>query len=331
MSHSDTNDSGQNYRRSGHFGATFVYHPNGLMAKILEQVERYAPLNQPVLITGETGTGKEQIARLLHAQSGRIGNLISIHLSAVPHDLIENELFGHVKGAFTDAETTTTGYVERASEGTLFLDEIGELPINYQIKILRLIQDGEYEKLGSHRRIKSNTRFIFATNLNLENEIQNNRFRTDLYYRLNTFTVALPSLRERKLDLPLLVDHFLFFASKEMNRPNLRISNEALESLLTYDWPGNVRELENIIYRLAVITDSNTIEMQNLPEIFRQDLFRLKKQQLEFHQQSANDLELELTKMALNKTNQNMNKAAELLGIARSTLQYRLQKYKNSK
>ncbi|MBW7857436.1 MAG: sigma-54-dependent Fis family transcriptional regulator [Leptonema sp. (in: Bacteria)] len=329
MPQQDTDHSHQkDFRRSSRLGATFVYHQNGMMAKILEQVERYAPLNQPVLITGETGTGKEQIARLLHAHSGRSGNLVSVNLSAVPHDLIENELFGHIKGAFTGADTTTTGYVERAEEGTLFIDEIGDLPMTYQIKILRLVQDGQYEKLGSHRQLKSNARFIFATNLNLENEIEQSRFRSDLYYRLNTFHVDLPSLRQRNHDLPLLIEHFLFFAGQEMNRPKLSISQEATQQLLNYHWPGNVRELENMIYRLVAITDSQTIELEQLPKIFRQDLFQLKMKELEFHRQTANTLENELIQMALIRTNRNLNKTAELLGISRSTLQYRLNKAK---
>jgi DNA-binding NtrC family response regulator len=313
-------------RLSSRSGATFVFREDGPMARILDRVERYAPLEHPVLITGETGTGKEQVARLLHAHSRRPGRLVSVNLSAIPHDLIENELFGHTRGAFTGADATTVGYVERASEGTLFLDEIGEIPLPYQVKILRLIQEGEFEKVGSQRTQKSTARFVFATNRNLEDEVRRKNFRSDLYYRISSFTLHVPSLRDRKDDIPLLIDHFLWFACSAAGRPLMNINAGALERFLKYDWPGNVRELENIIYRLVALVDGSTILPEHLPDIFRDDLFISKQKELDFHKRRAKEIERELFQMAMIRSGGNIKQAAQLLGLSRTTLQYRMQK-----
>ncbi len=313
-------------RLSSRSGATFVYREDGPMARILDRVERFAPLEHPVLITGETGTGKEQVARLLHAHSKRPGRLVSVNLSAIPHDLLENELFGHTRGAFTGADTTTVGYVERAGEGTLFLDEIGEIPLPYQVKLLRLIQEGEFEKVGAQQTQKSTARFVFATNRDLEEEVRKRRFRKDLYYRISSFTVHVPSLRDRKDDIPLLIDHFLWFACSSAGRRLMDISPEALDRFLRYDWPGNVRELENIIYRLVALVDTDTILPEHLPDIFRDDVFAAKQKELDFHRRRVQEIERELYQMAMIRANGNLKQAAEMLGISRTTLQYRLQK-----
>lgn len=314
-------------RQSGRTGATFVYREEGPMSRVLEKVEKYAPLEHPLLITGETGTGKEQIARLIHAHSRRPGRLVSVNLSAIPHDLLENELFGHVKGAFTGAESTTAGYVERAGEGTLFLDEIGEIPLPYQVKLLRLVQDGEYEKVGSSRTLKSTARFVFATNVNLEQAVQARRFRMDLFYRISSFTLHLPSLRERKGDIPLLVDHFLWIASRAARRNRLFATPAALERLARYDWPGNVRELENLVFRMVALVEGDEILPDHLPDFLREDLFEKKKKLLTLHRNRASELEEELLQMALIRSDGNVQQAADLLGISRSSLQYRLKKH----
>jgi len=313
-------------RQSRRSGATFVFREDGPMAQVLQQVEKYAPISQPVLITGETGTGKEQVAKLLHAHSERPGRLVSVNLSAIPHDLIENELFGHLKGSFSGADTTTTGYVERASEGSLFLDEVGDIALQNQVKLLRLIENGVYEKIGSQRSQTSTARFIFATNRLLEDDVASNRFRSDLYYRISTFTIFLPSLRERKDDIPLLIDHFLYYACDDAGRHTMTISDEALKRLIQYDWPGNVRELENIVYRLVATVHTDCIDIEHLPSLFQYDQFVEKKRQFNFHRSKADELEKELIDMALLQSDGNLTKAAQILGMSRNTFQYRLNK-----
>lgn len=198
--------------------STFVFKKDGIMSKILEIVELYAPLENPILITGETGTGKEQIVKIIHANSKRIGRLVCANLSAIPKELIENELFGHIKGAFTGADTTTEGLIEKAEHGSLFLDEIGEIPLEYQVKLLRVLQENQFEKLGSNKTLSCTARFIFATSKNLEEEVKNKNFRSDLYYRISTFHIHLPPLRERKEDIPLLVEHFTWMIKQQYQK-----------------------------------------------------------------------------------------------------------------
>lgn len=313
-------------RESGRTGATFVYHEDGPMARVLAQVEKYAGLDAPVLITGETGTGKEQIARLLHAHSRRPGRLISVNLSAIPQDLFENELFGHVRGAFTGADSTTAGYVERAGEGTLFLDEIGEIPAPHQVKLLRLVQEGEFEKVGSSRTLRTTARFVFATNRSLEEQVKARRFRMDLYYRISSFTLHLPTLRERREDIPLLVEHFLWIACRAAGRPPLHATESALDRLRRHTWPGNVRELENLIFRMAALIEGDEILPEHLPDFFRDDLFDEKRKELVFHRRRAEELEQDLLQMALIRADGNLQMAADLLHISRGALQYRLKK-----
>jgi len=222
MDHSreSQSDTAPTYEKSdlNYSAATFVFEPHGEMAQIMEQIERFASHDGPVMILGETGTGKEHIAKVIHGLSGVPGPMISINCSAIPADLFENELFGHEKGAYTGAVHSTDGIIGRAENGTIFMDEIGELSLYGQVKILRLIQEKEYEKIGSTRPLKTNARFIFATNRNLEQEIQKGSFRADLYYRISTFEVTLPPLRERKRDIDLLIHHFLWCYSKSLKR-----------------------------------------------------------------------------------------------------------------
>ncbi len=308
--------------------AAFVYRPGGPLGPILEQVERFAPQENPVLITGETGTGKEQMARLLHALSGRAGILVTVNCSAIPADLIENELFGHEKGAYTGATRSTEGMVDRARDGTLFLDEIGELPLQGQVKLLRLVQEGEYERIGSNQTLRTNARFVFATNRDLEYESARGAFRQDLFYRINTFEIRLPPLRDRKDDIPLLVSHFLTLTGDSLGRQGLKMNQAALSLLVRYSWPGNVRELENLILRAVVLGEGNEIGVDNLPIMFRDELdFDRKRLKLEKILREQARLEKELLLEALEQSKGNQRQAAELLKISRGSLQYRMKQY----
>jgi len=312
----------------GRSAAAFVFNRQGSMFRIMEQVEKFAGRDSPVLITGETGTGKEQIARILHGQSGRKGQLVTVNCSAIPGDLIENELFGHEKGAYTGALEASEGLVARAKNGTLFLDEIGEMPIAGQVKLLRLVQEGEYERIGSSETMRTDARFVFATNRDLEEEVNSGRFRSDLFYRISTFEIRLPPLRDRKDDILLLIDHFFWLAGQTFNRPALRMTAQARELLLKHTWPGNVRELENLILRTVVLSDTDELDVDSLPVMFRDELdFKRKQMQLDRVVNEMTRLEKELLLEALEKSGGNQRKAAEILNISRGSLQYRMKQY----
>jgi len=297
------------------------------MPALLNELEKYANHKSPVLITGETGTGKEQIVKIIHALSESNGPLVSINCSAIPPDLLENELFGHEKGAYTGAGESTDGFIGRAKNGTIFMDEIGELPLFGQVKILRLIQDGEYEKIGSEKPIKTNARFIFATNKNLQNEVRNKNFRTDLFYRINTFEVKLPPLRDRKEDLPLLIDHFLWRASRQLERDPFTISDEAKKRLIDYEWPGNIRELENTILRAATVVEGNLIEEKHIHIFNPENSLRGKLELLSKLHQEFTVLEKELIIEALDFNQGNISAAAAALNMSRGSLRYRIKQY----
>ena len=306
----------------------FVFQPGGSMAAVLSQAEIFAGQSSPVLITGETGTGKGEIARMIHGLSKREGRFVTVNCSAIPADLIENELFGHTKGAYTGATEAQEGLVARAEDGTLFLDEIGELPPEGQTKLLRLVQHGEYEPIGSSETRKTTARFLFATNRDLELDVQAGRFRSDLYFRISTFEVQVPPLRERKEDLPALIDHFLDAAGRNFMRSGLSMTESARALLLKYAWPGNVRELENLIFRTAVLSDSDVLDQDQLPVMFRDELdFNRKKVQLERMAEEQSRLEKELLLEALQKSGGNQRAAAKILNISRGSLQYRLKQH----
>ena len=231
-----------------------------------EQIAIAAPTSGWVLITGENGTGKELVARAIHSQSKRRDKpFVEVNCAAIPEDLIESELFGHEKGAFTGATAQRKGKFDQAHEGTLFLDEIGDMSLKTQAKVLRILQEHKFERVGGNRTIEVDVRVIAATNKDLEEEIGEGRFREDLYYRLNVIPFHVPPLRERCEDIPLLAHHFLeFFCSKE-SRGTKALAPEAMETLAGYPWPGNVRELKNIIERLAIMIPEQTIELRHLP------------------------------------------------------------------
>jgi len=218
------------------------------LESVLQQVERVAPTDSTVLIQGETGTGKELIAHAIHNASLRCGRaLIKLNCAAIPHDLLESELFGHEKGAFTGAITQKIGRFEMADRGTLFLDEVGDIPLALQPKLLRVLQEQEFERLGSGRTHKVDVRLVAATNRNLEEMVARNEFRSDLYYRLNVFPVSLPPLRERRRDIPSLVEHFVEILSRRTKRYIRHIPPETMAAFSSYSWPGNVRELQNLV------------------------------------------------------------------------------------
>jgi DNA-binding NtrC family response regulator len=230
---------------------------------VLSLASRVAPTDTTVLIQGSSGTGKELVANFLHSNSARKDHpLMALNCASIPETLIESELFGHEKGAFTDATSTKQGLVEIANSGTLFLDEVAEVSMMMQPKLLRFLQTGEYRRVGANKNLKSDVRIISATNKDLRQEVAAGRFREDLFYRLNVITLQLPQLRERKEDIPLLVDHFL--KTRLRTKEPKQIDDKALELLTKYDWPGNVRELENVIERAAILSQDNVIRVDDL-------------------------------------------------------------------
>lgn len=232
---------------------------------MLFRVEQVAPTDASVLILGETGTGKELIARAIHKQSKRSDQpFIKVNCASIPENLIESELFGHEKGAFTNAIERRIGRFELANGGTIFLDEIGELPISLQPKLLHILQQGEFERIGSSKTIKTDVRVISATNKVLEDEINNGNFRSDLYYRLNVYPITLAPLRERKSDIAALVEYFTKFYSEKLNKPIKAISKKSIEQLLNYSWPGNIRELENVIERTIITSQNEILNVEDL-------------------------------------------------------------------
>jgi len=297
---------------------------------VLEMAARVAQHNSTVLIRGETGTGKELLARAIHQNSRRKDQpFVTINCGAIPKDLMESELFGHAKGSFTGAVSPKRGKVENADGGTLFLDEIGELPVELQVKLLRLIQQGEIEKVGATEPLKVDVRIIAATHRNLQNLIEDGTFREDLYYRLAVIPLELPPLRERAGDIPELVQALFVKARQKHGLPNLRLPPQLVPYFNTYRWPGNVRELENIIERLTVLSVGDEIRLGDLPEFLRPEKppsdafhFDLPAQGI-----SLEGLEKELILQALRRFDWNQTKAAAFLDISRRTLIYRMEKY----
>jgi formate hydrogenlyase transcriptional activator len=303
------------------------------MRHLSEQVAVVAPTSATVLILGESGTGKELVAREIHkASSRRDGTMVRVNCAAVPRDLFESEFFGHVKGDFTGALRDRVGRFELAHGGTLFLDEVSEIPIELQSKLLRAIQEGEYERVGSDQTLKTDVRLVAATNRNLIEEVRKGKFREDLYYRLNVFPISLVPLRDRKSDVPLLAAHFLERACKEFNKPLALMSGEAIAALKGYDWPGNVRELQNVVER-AVITSRDGAIFFELPSS------RETKQGSERHSEAVavhvrthdelRDVARANLLAALDKTRWKVygrGGAAELLGIKPGTLAARMKK-----
>ncbi len=304
------------------------------MEEILNIVGRVAQSKASILVTGESGTGKELIAQALHHNSDRVTKpFIVVNCAALPETLFESELFGAEKGAYTGATSTRIGKFEEAHTGTIFIDEVGDIPLAVQVKLLRALQFGEIQRLGSNKTIKIDTRIVSATNKDLLQMISEGKFREDLYYRLNVINLNLPPLRERKIDLPLLIKHFIDKYS-EMNGKSIKnITSEALDLLMKYDFPGNIRELENIIQRCVVLTRDKYIKNADLPphivsskikDNTNDNLLELEVGDLNVMVES---IEKNMIYKALDETNNNQTKAAELLNISERTLRYKLSKY----
>lgn len=249
----------------GRFNRHYIIGQSRSMQEVFTTIEKVAPSRATALLLGESGTGKELVARAIHEASPRRDkNFVKINCAALPENLLESELFGHEKGAFTGAVTNRAGRFELADGGTIFLDEIGELPLSLQAKLLRILQEQQFERLGGTRTLKVDVRVIAATNINLVDAVATGTFRNDLFYRLNVLPFHLPPLRDRKSDIPILLNHFLC-ASNERNDKNVRLSQEVFEFLMNYNWPGNVRELQNLIERLVILTDKGILTVNDLP------------------------------------------------------------------
>jgi DNA-binding NtrC family response regulator len=300
------------------------------LLRVLEMTSRVAQTDSIALIRGETGTGKELLAKAIHQNSRRKnGPFVTINCGAIPGNLLESELFGHTKGSFTGATAAKKGRVETADGGTLFLDEIGELPLDLQMKLLRLIQQGEIEKVGATNLNKVDVRIIAATHRNLQVMIEDGTFREDLYYRLAVIPLELPPLRERLDDIPELVQHLFLKSKQKHGRDELQLPESVLSGFSNYDWPGNIRELENIIERLVVLAVGNRISPDDLPEFLKResslpDLIRL---DLSPQGISLEAIEKDLIKKALQKFSWNQTQAARYLDISRRTLSYRMEKH----
>src|ERR1700754_1579483 len=294
------------------------------MKNILKLVERIGPADANVLITGENGTGKEVITRLLHSISSRRSKpLISLNAGALAEGVFESELCGHVRGAFTDAKSDRVGRFELADGGTLFLDEIGNVPLNLQAKLLRVIETGEFERVGSSKTQKVNVRLLSATNADLHAEVAQGKFRQDLLFRLNTVEIRLPSLRDRLEDIPVLAEHFLKVHRERYRRPILGFTPEALDALRHHLWPGNVRELDHVIERAVLMSTGNMVTAFDLALEATPDA----RMSARLEEMSLEDAERLLIKKALARFEGNANRAAEALGLSRSALYRRLQKY----
>ncbi|MDE0029869.1 MAG: sigma-54 dependent transcriptional regulator [Deltaproteobacteria bacterium] len=299
---------------------------SGQMQEVLDLVRRVAPSDATVLLRGESGTGKELIAKAIHyASARRKGPLVKVNCAALPETLLESELFGHEKGAFTGAFATRKGRFEIADKGTLFLDEIGDLPAHLQAKLLRVLQEREFERVGSNHAITSDVRIITATNQDLDQLMRQGVFREDLYYRLNVVTIILPPLRDRRQDLPALIDHFLRKFAEKNGKTIQGFSREARDALLRYDYPGNVRELENLVERATVLTRDDVIGIGELPLTIKEtrpgagDQTNLSA--------AVEGIERRMIVEALEAAAGVQTKAADNLGISERALRYKLQKY----
>lgn len=304
------------------------------MQKIFGVIEKVARTRSTVLVLGESGTGKELIAKAIHALSGRSGRLVPVNCGAIPEDILESELFGHEKGAFTGAVSSRVGRFQLADNGTIFLDEIGEMSPKLQVKLLRVLQERKVDPVGSTRSVDVDVRVVAATNKDLAEEVKAGRFREDLFYRLQVVPVALPALREREGDVELLAKHFLSRHSDELNRPGFAFSEEALRYLSAYSWPGNIRELENLVERIAILSDEETIGVEQIPDFVRTaqpttiatfDDFVLPSFGVDFNA-LVDSYENKLIATALSQTGGNKKAAAKLLGLNRTTLVEKIKK-----
>jgi two-component system nitrogen regulation response regulator NtrX len=296
-----------------------------IMRRLKEQIDMAAQSNSRVMILGESGSGKELVARLLHENSKRACNpFIEMNCAAIPQELIESELFGHEKGSFTGAFEKKKGKFELADQGTLFLDEVGDMSLSTQSKVLRVIETQEFQRVGGSRNIKVDVRIIAATNKDLREEIKRGTFREDLIYRLNVIPIVVPPLRDRKEDIPALVEYFLEYFAAEYGQKPKKITTDGLKMLEAYDWPGNIRELRNVIERLVIMTPSDTITPKNLVmgESSRSNYFAFKTLR-----DARDSFEKDFIMKKLEENNWNISRTAELLDIERSNLHRKIKAY----
>ena len=313
-----------------------IGHDGGL-TKIVTIGRKAAHSDIPVLITGETGTGKEVLAKAIHGESARAGKpFIAVNCGAIPAQLVESTLFGHEKGAFTGATEKVIGKFREAEGGTIFLDEVGELPLDTQVKLLRVLQQKEVEPVGAGKPVPVNLRVISATNRNLEDEVAQGHFREDLFFRLNVLPIELPPLRARKLDIPALANHFVErFCTREGGIPK-EIPDVMMQNLIVHEWPGNVRQLENMINRAMVMSDSNTLDFEHVsgaiesddapPSVVPMQGVHIQVISADGDVKTVQDIENEAMQIALSHFEQNITQSAKALGIAKSTFYKKLQK-----
>ncbi len=321
----------QLYKR---FGFANIIGTSEQIHQLFDLIRKVADTDSTVLLLGESGTGKELIARAIHYNSHRRqGPLVPVNCAAIPEELLESELFGHERGAFTHAIRTRIGRFEQASGGSIFLDEVADMSPGLQVKLLRVLQDRSFERIGGTKSIKVDIRVIAATNQDLEGLVSQGGFREDLYYRLNVIPVRIPPLRERTGDIPLLVTHFSELFSQKKKKPPKRLSPAALEFLSRYPWPGNVRELENLMERLVILTESEVVEVEDLPQRFRETAsLGVGGESIDFSPEGLNlpqalhELERRLILKALEQSNWVKSRAAQLLHLNRTTLIEKMKK-----
>lgn len=304
------------------------------LRQVLDMVSRVSDSDSTVLVSGESGTGKELVARAIHYNSPRAKQpFVAINCGAIPNELLESELFGHVKGAFTGAISNRVGRFEMADGGTLFLDEIGDMDPTLQVKLLRVLQERTFEPVGGTKSIQVNVRVIAATNRNLEADVEQGRFREDLFYRLNVIPITIPSLRDRRTDIPLLIAHFMHQFNRSKNRQLSGFSPEAIQCLMAYAWPGNIRELENLVERMAILKGHGQIELHDLPVKYQSATVpmadsvavHIPEDGLDFNS-AVDQFENQLILRALEKTGWNRNQAAMMLKLNRTTLVEKIKK-----
>lgn len=303
------------------------------MKRVFSIMKRVSDTPTTVLVTGESGTGKELIARGLHQASSRSNApFVSLNCAAIPENLLESELFGHEKGSFTGAIGLKEGKFEYADGGTLFLDEVGEMPLNIQVKLLRVLQEQEFQRVGGNKEIKVNVRLVAATNKDLKEEVELGRFRGDLFFRLNVVNIKVPPLRERRSDIPFLVAHFVSKYSQKLGRNIREVSPDAMKSLFSYNWPGNVRELENVIESALVMSNGSSIKKNDLPREIKKHNETPEGSSTLISMDSGlmdtlDAIEEKMIRQALKQSGNVQAQAAKILGISRSNLQYKLKKY----
>jgi len=304
---------------------TKLVYKSKAMDEVMNLVSRVCDSNVSVLITGESGTGKELIAKTIHYSSLRVDKpFIPVNCAAIPETLFESEFFGHEKGAFTGSIKRRFGHFEVSDKGTLFLDEVADIPHNFQVKLLRALQEKEFQRLGSSQFIKVDVRIISATNRNIEEMVKTEQFRSDLFFRLNVIPIVIPPLRDRKEDIPLLVDFFMKKYSNLNNRPMESISTQAMDSLMKYSFPGNVRELENLIERAIILSRNPQIQQEDIA--IRNDLSS-NFSDSPFLEDQVGELERKMISKTLKETGGNKTAAAKILGISERVMRYKVKKY----